>query len=546
MGTSKCDFAIAGYEGRQKVHHNMKRTKSKYDARYMLKNPATKKVYTNAQMLADLAQREKVYPGLAPLLEPWIQELTARAQKNPDAEFSLHCSDATEERALARLKKMRWSELESLAQLLYRPLYERNLKYGDVNVRDFVTYQASVLYAGETPATRTRLTGCLKNYILPVVGEIKLNALDADRQTKALKAINQKLQNSSGPVGSSTRGYVKRAYRGLILAIERSGWRGCSAGLRLVDLLKGSTDPNNAILRSCRVAHLDDAQRTALFGLLFEPEHLYDLFWVALLYSGADPADIAGQTYGDIEELTLQDGSCCYTILISRRVRKLHDRYSTLQATNENFPIYKFRRLVLTPWAGDVLLRRLEQLHALGLSDDQIREMRLSAEKPGSSIVGPEELSKRLRPLLQQAGISNASSTRTDKQGHAYRQTVKEDIALLQRDARYLAIQCGADEVMLHAMFGDTWTDTDEEAYLDLLGDRYAVARWQRLRRWSPLAPASLPFTGEGCLAGYTHVPARHILQVINSTGHPVTLTLHATYALNAFWAQNKKGGNTS
>ena len=175
MGTSKCDFAIAGYEGRQKVHHNMKRTKSKYDARYMLKNPATKKVYTNAQMLADLAQREKVYPGLAPLLEPWIQELTARAQKNPDAEFSLHCSDATEERTLARLKKMRWSELESLAQLLYRPLYERNLKYGDVNVRDFVTYQASVLYAGETPATRTRLTGCLKNYILPVVGEIKLN-----------------------------------------------------------------------------------------------------------------------------------------------------------------------------------------------------------------------------------------------------------------------------------------------------------------------------------------------------------------------------------
>ena len=534
MGTSKCDFAIAGYEGRQKVHHNMKRTESKYDARYMLKNPATKKVYTNAQMLADLAQREKVYPGLAPLLEPWIQELTARAQKNPDAEFSLHCSNATEERALARLKKMRWSELESLAQLLYRPLYERNLKYGDVTVRDFVTYQASVLYAGETPATRTHLTGCLKNYILPVVGEIKLNALDAE------------LQNSSGPVGSSARGYVKRAYRGLILAIERNGWRGCSAGLQLVDLLKGSTDPNNAILRSCRVAHLDDAQRTALFRLLFEPEHLYDLFWVALLYSGADPADIAGQTYGDIEELTLRDGSCCYTILISRRVRKLHDRYSTLQATNENFPIYKFRRLVLTPWAGDVLLRRLEQLHALGLSDDQIQEMRLSSEKPGGAIVGPEELAKRLQQLLRQAGIPAATLTRTDKQGHAYRQTVKEDIALLQRDARYLAIQCGADEVMLHAMFGDTWTDTDEEAYLDLLGDRYAVARWQRLRRWSPLAPASLPFTGEGCLTGYTHAPARHNLRVDNTTDHSVTLTLRAPYALNAFWAQNKKGGNTS
>lgn len=546
MGTSKCDFAIAGYEGRQKVHHNMKRTKSKYDARYMLKNPAAKKVYTNAQMLADLTQRKKEYPGLAPLLEPWIQKLTARAQKNPDAEFSLHCSDATEERALARLKKMRWSELEALAQLLYRPLYERNLKYGDVTVRDFVTYQANTLYAGETPTTRTRLTGCLKNYILPVVGEIKLNALDANRQTKALKAINQTLQNSSGPVGSSTRGYVKRAYRGLILAIESSGWTGCSAGLRLVDLLKGSTDPNNAIIRSCRVAHLDDAQRTALFQLLSDPARLYDLFWIALLYSGMDPADIAGQTYGDIEELALQDGNRCYSILISRRVRKLNDRYSTLQATNEAFPIQKLRRVVLAPWAGQVLLRRLEQLRTFGLSDDQIREMRLTAEKPGNTIIGPEELAKRLQPLLRQAGISDASPTRTDKKGRAYRQFVKEDTNLLQRDARHLAKQCGADEVMLHAMFGDPWTDTDEEAYLDLLGDPYAVARWQRLRRWSPLAPAPLPATGEGCLAGYTHAPARHILQVTNTTGHPVTLTLRAPYALNAYWARNEKERNAS
>lgn len=147
---------------------------------------------------------------------------------------------------------------------------------------------------------------------------------------------------------------------------------------------------------------------------------------------------------------------------------------------------------------------------------------------------------------MRQAGIPAATPTRTDKKGHAYRQTVKEDIALLQRDARYLAIQCGADEVMLHTMFGDTWTDTDEKAYLDLLGDRYAVARWQRLRRWSPLAPASLPDTCKGHLTGYTHAPARHILQVINSTGHPVTLTLRAPYALSAYWARNEKERNAS
>ena len=459
---------------------------------------------------------------------------------------SMYCSGRTAELAEARFRKLRWAELESLAKLLFRPLYERNLKYGDVTISDFVDYQAESLYAGDTPDTRVRLLGCLKNYILPEIGKVKLNALDGDRQNKSLKAIKRKLQNTSDFAGKSTCGYVKRAYLGLIRAIESSGWKGCFAGLHLADMLNHSSRQNHSIINSCRIDHLDDAQRAGLFQLLFAPERLYDLFWISLLYSGMDPSDIAGQTYGDIEELTLQDGSCCYTILISRRVRKLHDRYSTLQATNENFPIYKFRRLVLTPWAGDVLLRRLEQLHALGLSDDQIQEMRLSSEKPGGAIVGPEELAKRLQQLLRQAGIPAATATRTEKKGHAYRQTVKEDIALLQRDARYLAMQCGADEVMLHAMFGDTWTDTDEEAYLDLLGDRYAVARWQRLRRWSPLAPASLPFTGEGCLAGYTHVPARHILQVINSTGHPVTLTLRAPYALNAFWAQNKKGGNTS
>ena len=99
---------------------------------------------------------------------------------------------------------------------------------------------------------------------------------------------------------------------------------------------------------------------------------------------------------------------------------------------------------------------------------------------------------------------------------------------------------------MLHAMFGDAWTDTDEDAYLDLLGNRYAVARWQRLRRWSPLAPAPLPATGEGCLEGYTHAPARHIQRVNNPTDHSVTLTLSALYALRVYWAHNEKERSTS
>lgn len=541
MSHSHNDFTIAGYWGRKKPHPKAE----KIELIITLINPSTKKPYTYAQMLSDLVQRQMQYPGLAPLLEPWINKLIPKAQEKPNTDFTMYCSGRTVELAEARFRRLRWTELESLAKLLFRPLYERNLKYGDVTVSDFVDYQAELLYAGDTPDTRVRLLGCLKKYILPEIGKVKLNALDGDRQNKSLKAIKRKLQNTSDSAGKSTCGYVKRAYLGLIRAIESSGWKGCFAGLHLADMLNHSSRQNHSIINSCRIDHLDDAQRAGLFQLLFTPERLYDLFWISLLYSGMDPADIAGQTYGDIEELTLQDGSCCYTILISRRVRKLNDRYSTLQATNENFSIQKLRRAVLAPWVGDVLQHRLAQLHSLGFSDDQIREMRLTAEKPGSAIVGPEELAKRLQQLLQQAGIPNVSPIRTDKKGRAYRQTVTEDIKLLIRDARYLSKQCGADDVMQHAMFGDSWSDTDEAAYLDLLGDQYALARWQRLRRWSPFASTLLPDAGEDHLPGYTHAPAHHILQVDNTTDHPITLTLSAPYGLNVYWAHSKKERKT-
>lgn len=541
MSHSHNDFPIAGYWGRKKPHPKV----GKVDVHYMLINPATKKPYTYIQILEDLVQRKKHYPGLAPLLQPWINKFSHKTPTKPNTIFSLCCGGSTAELAETRFRKRRWTELESLAKLLFRPLYERNLKYGDVTVSDFVDYQAELLYAGDTPDTRVRLLGCLKNYILPEIGKVKLNALDGDRQNKSLKAIKRKLQNTSDFAGKSTCGYVKRAYLGLIRAIESSGWKGCFAGLHLADMLNHSSRQNHSIINSCRIDHLDDAQRAGLFQLLFAPERLYDLFWISLLYSGMDPSDIAGQTYGDIEELTLQDGSCCYTILISRRVRKLNDRYSTLQATNENFPIQRLRRAVLAPWVGDVLQHRLAQLHNLGFSDEQIREMRLTAEKPGSAIVGPEELAKRLQQLLQQAGIPNVSPIRTDKKGRAYRQTVTEDIKLLIRDARYLSKQCGADDVMQHAMFGDSWSDTDEAAYLDLLGDQYALARWQRLRRWSPFASTLLPDAGEDHLPGYTHAPAHHILQVDNTTDHPITLTLSAPYGLNVYWAHSKKERKT-
>ena len=89
---------------------------------------------------------------------------------------------------------------------------------------------------------------------------------------------------------------------------------------------------------------------------------------------------------------------------------------------------------------------------------------------------------------------------------------------------------------MLHAAFGADWTETDEKAYLDLLGDQYALARYQRLRRWSPFDGSPLTHIDNEHLTGYTNAPARHLIAVANTTDHPIALTLSASYALNARW----------
>ena len=48
----------------------------------------------------------------------------------------------TKEEARAQLEKEQLPKLRSLARLLHQPLYELNLKCGNITVEDFVTYQS--------------------------------------------------------------------------------------------------------------------------------------------------------------------------------------------------------------------------------------------------------------------------------------------------------------------------------------------------------------------------------------------------------------------
>lgn len=70
---------------------------------------------------------------------------------------------------------------------------------------------------------------------------------------------------------------------------------------------------------------------------------------------------------------------------------------------------------MLPGWAGDILLRRLEQLRDGGLTNDQIYGMRLSDEMHGSNITGPEEIAARLRPLIMHKDIASKFSVLLNK-----------------------------------------------------------------------------------------------------------------------------------
>ena len=111
--------------------------------------------------------------------------------------------------------------------------------------------------------------------------------------------------------------------------------------------------------------------------------------------------------------------------------------------------------------------------------------------------------------------------------------TYTPDLALLRRDAAYLArTRCGANLAMLHAIFGQPITEMDEKSYIDLLGDKYVVARYLRLRRYTPYPQPVIPASSADTLCGGGH----YELIVANPTDQPQTLTLTSDYAILAAW----------
>lgn len=541
MGRSKNDFSFEGGNARVVI----KPDNDKQNATFMLINPTTRKPYRNRDIINDLQNRKKQYPVLAPQIDlqiKWLQNHIEKKSK-PDCEFHIMRNGESKDKAQRRLEEECYPRLRDLARLLFRPIWDARLHNGQVTIGQYAEYMKDYLFASASPDARRHMLSCLSHIIIPAVGNELLCNISADKKKTFLRKINRKL-NTCGSKDSQ-RGYVKRTYQALFEQITQDGYQYASSLAALSELIDTSKKQNRAITKAFKPSHLDDEQRYRFFSILSKPVNLFLLFLISLYYSGLDFCEMAAMRFGDIMELHTAKGYCdC--ILVDKMVRKLDKRYSTLSATNDSFPIRRFRKVVLYPWAADILHRHVQNLQSQGFTMAQIELMRLSDTKPGCPIFGPTEIENAILPLLPQAGIDSAILPRTSKQGTVTQQRITLDCRTVWEDAQYVAKNyCGASDVMLHAMFGQAWTETDEHAYLDLLSDEYAVARWVYLRRFSPFnytnskAPicmqnddASISFSSPETSIG------RYVIHVQNTTNAPQLLKFSADYGIMVNWKE--------
>lgn len=537
MGHSKNDMFFEGGDARIITHPHL----GQQDAIFMLINPSTNKPYRKDELIRDLQCRKKQFPTFAPLIDVHLKKLISKFGDSKGT-FQIMSRGKSEELAIARLKKERIPQLRDIARILFRPTWNFRFQHGQVTISQYAEYMENKLFSNASPDARRHMLACVKHVIVPAIGNSTLVSIPENKE-KFINKINKLLRQKN--YGNSQTMYVKRAYKSLFEQIEQDGYHHVGSLAALSNLINIQKKRNNDIIRAFKPNHLDTDQRNRFFSILSQPENLYALFLVSLHYCGLAWNEIAAMRFGDVEELCLSH-SFCYCILIDKIVRKLGKRYSTLSLTNDAFPVPHFRKVVLYPWAADIMNSYVQHLQNQGYTLSEIESMRLSDNKPGGAIQGPSEIEALIKPLLRQANINFEPLTRTDTKGNITQQHNPPDSRILWEDAQYVAENfCGANIIMLHAMFGLPWTETDEKSYLDLLSDNYAVARFIYLRRFNPFNPHrnAKPFCKQNSKVSLSCVTpensiGKYILSVKNVTTSPQILKVTSDYGLHINWKE--------
>lgn len=484
MGHSRNDFEFLGSTLRTK-HNAPKASGKPYEIRVNIINPYTQKPYTQEEILDALRKVALDFPNLAPKCLVETEKIIQKKGKL----YSRYIKGKDKTETEKRLRNELLPDMAGLAKLLGRPQWMASARSGLLTIEELMTYIGDDAFVSIVNVNeRSHVKTALRSTIYPAVGHCKISDFsEPEKYAKMVKDILARIRKDGKKSGSAH--YAKLAMKCVMHCVEQVGI-GVHGSEELLQAIQVEIPKRqNALLASQRPAHFSDEERERVFSYLFRNKEYLILFWLALICAGMDVEEICAIHYGDIEVIESGNGTNIYTCLITGRRRKATTDWRTVHVTTDSFPIYRFRRIVLPPWAAPILDAIMDQWRSK-YDGKFIADLSLAADFTGKT-KNPDQVRELLTQALKSAGcVLDVTIQRTGRDGAAFLQTQSRNAgAILMADAKYVASEkCLFNGAMLHASFGMAARSVDETNYLDVLSYDFAIARYLRYRRYNPLA----------------------------------------------------------
>lgn len=476
--------------------------------RVYLIDPATSKPYTFTGILKAMHQREQEYPNLHDAIEAKINEIKIKEKRRHGATVFSYYVSAANGVDLAEKKQTIKERLEPLARILYRPQYLSFIKNGNVTIAEFLVFLGDAFYVPiSTESARKGVKTAMRTKILPAIGSDRIDDYIRNEGAKedALARIARILDSNLAK--ENVRQYTNRALHLLFSVLDEYGVPlkgGTYLPRRRFDIgAKRNYDVGKQLVPD----HMDDMVRNTFIEFLkSEPKYAAELLWVALVYSGVSPNEIVALRYQDIEAYEIFGGGQTtkekvFTCLITKTlIRSDSNHWRQIDVCNQRFVMSKARRVVLVPWVVEPVQHMLVDLHESGISAS---DMTLSMTCDGVPR-NPDDIRIRIQKAMQASRIFPSTTITRQRKSGTVIESYSASYRLLESDARYVAEHiCGMPLAMFHTTFGLAPTMTDEQHYLDILSDDFAVCRYYYLRRFYPkvFLPQSSALSNEGILA---------------------------------------------
>ena len=510
--------------------------RGKFDAYYIIFDADTNIPFTNAEIYSCIQARCAEEPYLHAFVDYLLPELKKKATRNPNSEFRLSCRGSCKEEALKILQSTQLQQLTDLTNILFRESQKALATAGKLTLSQFFRFARPGLLLHETEDTRKRYSGIIEKWILPVCGDVCLEQLSDEKQMVICKELTKELKKKAAK--NETVRLVRKAYQ-LLLEDSQQYYKAFrfspeSISKQIAEYNYRNREINNAFI----ARHLDPDVRKRYFNYLTELDDNNFLSYInSLVYSGLDCSDISALPFSSLQMVQTKHEHF-YRILVDRRQYKNGQKHATRNILNENCAFSCFRTVVLSPYATDLLDRRIAWFRSKGLSDEEIGKLSLSCEFPATASINFTELRKRLTIALNQLDIPDVSIPRSKKGKSLHLQVVNLDYQLIKDDALYVAQYiCHLPLPLLHTMFDAHPTETDEISYLDLDSDELSRTHYLLTRRFSTVLPVS-PCISENRNTISTGTQP-HAVTLMLRFEKNANVSIHSDFATNTKWKES-------